>query len=99
MAIDSAWARLAALGTVGLTFAKVSLDSSVTVGGPPIGSALTGSEDATKSGWTAGRGLQLPSLYYDLGNISVQSTHPQQVLFTDQDVNGLIARGGIDYRF
>ena len=44
-------------------------------------------------------GLQLPSLYYDLGNISVQSTHPQQVLFTDQDVNGLIARGGIDYRF
>ena len=65
----------------------------------------------TKSGWTAGGGgavaltphisLKAEALYYDLGNISVQSTHPQQdvVLFTDQDVNGVIARGGIDYRF
>ena len=97
-------------GTAGLAFGKVSLDLSVTVDSPPMG-ALTGSEDATKSGWTAGGGgavaltphisLKAEALYYDLGNISVQSTHPQQdvVLFTDQDVNGVIARGGIDYRF
>ena len=97
-------------GTAGLAFAKVSLDSSVTVGNPPMG-ALTGSEDTTKSGWTAGGGgavaitphisLKAEALYYDLGNITVRSTHPQQdvVLSTDQAVNGVIARGGIDYRF
>jgi hypothetical protein len=41
------------------------------------------------------------ALYYDLGDITVRSTNPQQevVLSTDQDVNRVIARGGIDYRF
>ena len=97
-------------GTAGVAFAKVSLDSSVTVGNPPLGQ-LTGSEDTTKSGWTAGGGgavaitphisLKAEALYYDLGDITARSTNPQQdlVLFTDQDVNGVIARGGIDYRF
>ena len=97
-------------GTAGVAFAKVSLDTSVTVGDPPMGQ-LTGSEDATKSGWTAGGGgavaitphisLKAEALYYDLGNITVRSTDPRDevVLFTDQDVNGVIARGGIDYRF
>jgi outer membrane immunogenic protein len=97
-------------GTAGLAFAKVSLDSSVTVGKPPLGQ-LTGSEDTTKSGWTAGGGgavaitphisLKAEALYYDLGDITVRSTNPQQdsVLSTDQSVNGVIVRGGIDYRF
>jgi outer membrane immunogenic protein len=97
-------------GTAGLAFAKVSLDSSVTVGNPPMG-ALTGSEDTTKSGWTAGGGgavaitphisLKAEAIYYDLGDVTVRSTHPQQpnVLITDQEVNVVIARGGIDYKF
>ena len=97
-------------GTAGLAFAKVSLDTSVTVGDPPMGQ-LTGSEETTKSGWTAGGGgavaitphisLKAEAFYYDLGDVSVRSTNPQQdvVLFTDQEVNGVIARGGIDYRF
>jgi hypothetical protein len=49
-----------------------------------------------------------PALAADLADYSApsgpsayDSTNPQQdvVLFTDQDVNGVIARGGIDYRF
>lgn len=108
--VGVAFDRWLLYGTAGVAFAKVSLDTSVTVGDPPMGQ-LTGSEDTTKSGWTAGGGgavaitphisLKAEALYYDLGDITVRSTNPQQdvVHFTDQDVNGVIARGGIDYRF
>ena len=108
--VGVAFDRWLLYGTAGLAFAKLSLDTSVTVGDPPMGQ-LTGSEETTKSGWTAGGGgavaitphisLKAEALYYDLGNVTVRSTNPQQdvVLFTDQDVNGVIARGGIDYRF
>ena len=108
--VGVAFDRWLLYGTAGVAFAKVCLDTSVTVGDPPMGQ-LIGSEDTTKSGWTAGGGgavavtphisLKAEALYYDLGNVTVRSTNPQQdvVLFTDQDVNGMIARGGIDYRF
>ena len=74
---------------------------------------LTGSKEDTKTGWTAGGGgalgitdhlaVKAEALYYDLGQISIQSTSsidPQHdILVTDQDIRGIIARGGIDYRF
>jgi outer membrane immunogenic protein len=99
-------------GTGGLAFGEVSLQSSVTVGQPAMG-RLTGSEDATESGWTAGGGgalavtdnvsLKAEALYYDLGQISSRSTSsadPQNsILITHQDVSGVIVRGGADYRF
>ena len=99
-------------GTAGLAFAEVSLDSSVAVGEPVMG-VLTGSKEDTKTGWTAGGGgalgitdhlaVKAEALYYDLGQISIQSTSsidPQHdILVTDQDIRGIIARGGIDYRF
>ena len=108
--VGVAFDRWMLYGTAGVAFAKVSLDTTVTVGDPPMGQ-LTGAEDTTKSGWTAGGGgavaitphisLKAEALYYDLGNVTVRSTDPRDdvVLFTDQDVSGVIARGGIDYRF
>jgi outer membrane immunogenic protein len=95
-------------GTAGVAFGRISLDSSVAVS--DFGS-LTGSKETTKTGWIAGGGgavavtphisLKAEALYYDLGDITVASTNRIQdvVLFTDQDVKGVIVRGGLDYRF
>jgi outer membrane immunogenic protein len=108
--VGLAFDRWLLYGTAGLALAKVSLASSVTVGNPPLGQ-LSGSDETTKSGWTAGGGgavaltshisLKGEALYYDLGDITVASTNPLQdvVLFTDQEVKGVIVRGGLDYRF
>ena len=99
-------------GTGGVAFAKVSLDQSVEVSAPANG-RLAGSDEATKSGWTAGGGaaisltnhvsLRAEALFYDLGHIVVHASDPNDpehsVLTTDQDVNGTILKGGIDYRF
>ena len=98
--------------TGGLAFAKVSLDSSVTVGDPPMG-VLRGSRDETKSGWTAGGGgavavtshvsLKGEMLYYDVGHISVRADSSDDaqnsIQVTEQDLKGMIVRGGIDYKF
>jgi hypothetical protein len=66
-------------GTAGLAFAKVSLDSSVTVGNPPMG-ALTGSEDRTKMGmdcWRRGRCFYHASpMAYGRGSITTWATSP-----------------------
>jgi hypothetical protein len=71
---------------------------------------LTGSEDPTKTGCTAGGGgavaitphisLKAEALY-DLGDVTVAATNPLQasILITDQEVNGVIARAGLDYKF
>lgn len=99
-------------GTGGLALADVSLKSSVTVAAPANGH-LVGSDDKTKAGWTGGGGaafaltnhitLTAEGLYYDLGHISSHSTDPKDpqgsVLVTDQDINGAIVRGGVDYKF
>ena len=99
-------------GTAGLAFAKVSLNSSVAIGDPVMG-VLRGSTEETKTGWTAGGGAALSvtnhivvkaeALYYDLGDVSIQSTSPidpdHNTLVTDQDIRGVIARGGVDYQF
>jgi outer membrane immunogenic protein len=99
-------------GTGGLAIADVSMRSSVTVA-PPANGHLIGSDDKTKTGWTAGGGaafaltdhvtLKAEGLYYDLGHISTHSTDPKDpqssVLVTDQDINGAIVRGGLDYKF
>jgi len=99
-------------GTGGLAIGNVSMKSSVTVAAPANGE-LVGSDDKTKTGWTAGGGaafaltdhvtLKAEGLYYDLGHISTHSTDPKDpqnsALVTDQDINGAIVRGGLDYKF
>jgi outer membrane immunogenic protein len=99
-------------GTGGVAIGDVSMKSSVTVASPANGH-LIGSDDKTKTGWTAGGGaafahtdhisLKAEGLYYDLGHISSHSTDPKDpqdtVLVTDQAINGTLVRGGIDYKF
>jgi outer membrane immunogenic protein len=98
-------------GTAGLAFGKVSLESSVT--DQTAEGTLHGSNDGTKTGWTVGGGgalavtdnvsLKAEALYYDLGHMSSRSTSPEDpdnvTLITKQDVDGVIVRGGLDYRF
>jgi outer membrane immunogenic protein len=73
--------------------------------------ALAGSTDDTKVGWTVGGGAELAiadhfilkaeALYFDLGDVSVSATNPQTTISVDAEkkITGVIARGGIDYRF
>ncbi|HEY8277930.1 MAG TPA: outer membrane beta-barrel protein [Methyloceanibacter sp.] len=98
-------------GTGGLAFANVSMNTTVTVGDPPMG-ALTGAQEETKVGWTLGGGaeyaitdcvtIKAEALYFDLGSIALNASTPQ---FTDvtldvkQQVAGTIARAGVSYRF
>jgi outer membrane immunogenic protein len=98
-------------GTGGLAFADVSMQTTVTVGEPPMG-ALRGGNEQTKVGWTLGGGAEYAitdqvtikgeALYFDLGSISLNAATAQ---FTDvtmdvsQRVAGTIARAGISYRF
>jgi outer membrane immunogenic protein len=106
----AAFGRFLVYGTGGLAFADVSLHESVAVGAPGSG-ALVGSDEGTKTGWTAGGGAALAltdhitvkaeALYYDLGHVSLSATQPdnpssQQV---EQDVAGVIVQGGINYKF
>jgi outer membrane immunogenic protein len=98
-------------GTGGLAFGKVSMNTSVAVGEPPMGNLL-GSTEKTKSGWTLGGGAELAltdhvmvnaeALYFDLGNISLNAAAPgftTATLDVDQKVEGVIARAGISYKF
>jgi outer membrane immunogenic protein len=97
--------------TGGLAFADVSMQTTVTVGDPPMG-ALSGADDRTKVGWTLGGGaeyavtdcvtLKAEMLYFDLGSIALNASTPE---FTEvsidvrQRVAGTIARAGISYHF
>jgi len=99
-------------GTAGFAFAQVSLDSSVAIGNPVMG-VFAGSKDETRTGWMEGGGgalaitdhiaVKAEALYYDRGHVSIRSTSPidpeHNALVTDQDIHGVVARGGIDYRF
>jgi outer membrane immunogenic protein len=95
-------------GTGGLAFADVSMNQTVTVG---TDGQLVGSTDKTKTGWTLGGGaeyalcdnitLKAEALWIDLGNVSLRATNPQfdGALDVEQKVEGVIARGGIGYKF
>jgi outer membrane immunogenic protein len=98
-------------GTGGLAFGSVSMDTTVTVGDPPLGQ-LTGSTEKTKAGWTLGGGaeyalcnnitLKAEALWFDLGSISLNANAPALTtssLDVDQKIEGLIARAGIGYKF
>jgi outer membrane immunogenic protein len=95
-------------GTGGLAFADVSMNQTVTVGN--FGQ-LAGSTDKTKTGWTLGGGaeyaicdnitLKAEALWFDLGNVSLRATNPNfdGALDVEQKVEGVIARGGVGYKF
>ena len=73
-------------GTGGLAFANVSMNTTVTVGEPPLG-ALGGASEETKVGWTLGGGseyavtdhvtIKAEALYFDLGSVALNASTPQ----------------------
>ena len=95
-------------GTGGLAFADVSMNQTVTVG---TFGQLAGSTDKTKAGWTLGGGaeyalcdnitLKGEALWFDLGSASLRATNPQfdGALDVRQQIQGVIARAGIGYKF
>jgi outer membrane immunogenic protein len=95
-------------GTGGLAFADVSMNQTVTVG---TFGQLAGSTDNTKAGWTLGGGaeyalcdnitLKTEALWLDLGSASLRATNPQfdGALDVRQQIQGVIARAGIGYKF
>jgi outer membrane immunogenic protein len=95
-------------GTGGLAFADVSMGQTVTVG---TFGQLAGSADKTKTGWTLGGGaeyalcdnitLRAEALWFDLGKIDVRASTPNfdAAVDVDQKVEGVIARGGVGYKF
>ena len=95
-------------GTGGLAFADVSMNQTVTVG---TNGQLAGSTDKTKTGWTLGGGaeyalcdnitLKAEALWFDLGSVSLRATNPRfdGALDVRQQIQGVIARAGIGYKF
>jgi outer membrane immunogenic protein len=84
------------------------MDQTVTVG---TDGQLAGSTDKTKTGWTLGGGaeyalcanitVKAEALWFDLGHVSLRATNPNfdGALDVDQKVEGVIARGGVGYKF
>jgi outer membrane immunogenic protein len=95
-------------GTGGLALADTSMNTSVVIRRE---GSLVGSTDDTKVGWTAGGGAELAvadhltlkaeALYFDLGDVSLNAANPQTTISVDVEkkITGVIARGGIAYRF
>jgi len=102
-------------GTGGLAYGRVSsdLNFACTPGGAQCGGLLvTGSEQATKVGWTAGAGvdyalnrnlsLGLEYLYLDLGRdtvTGVQQGLPALTVSIDQHFAAHVLRGTLNWRF
>ena len=72
-------------GTGGLAFANVSMNTTITVGDLPM-SALSGTQDKTKVGWTLGGGAEYA--ISDCVTVDVE-----------QRIAGTITRAGVSYRF
>jgi outer membrane immunogenic protein len=97
-------------GTGGLAFGEVSMNTTVTVGDPPLGQ-LVGSTDKTKAGWTLGGGaeyalcnnitVKAEALWFDLGSTSLNASTPDfdSSVDVDQKIEGVIARAGVGYKF
>ena len=95
-------------GTGGLALADASMRTSVIIQSE---GSLVGSTDDTKVGWTAGGGAELAvadhltlkaeALYFDLGDLSLNATNPQTTISAgvEKKITGVIARGGIGYKF
>jgi outer membrane immunogenic protein len=95
-------------GTGGLALADTSMGTSVVIRRE---GSLVGSTDDTKVGWTAGGGAELAvadhlslkaeALYFDLGDVSLSATNPLTIISVDAEkkTTGVIARGGIAYKF
>jgi len=105
-----AFDRVLIYGTGGLAYGHVKVDqNSVPVPGPgPF--LFPSSASATKTGWTAGGGIEwafadkwstkIEGLYYDLGSIvSAGSAANGFSVGKNFDVRGGIARFGLNYRF
>ena len=84
------------------------MNQTVTVG---TFGQLIGSADKTKTGWTLGGGaeyalcdnvtVKAEALWFDLGSTSLRATNPQfdGALDVSQQIQGVIARGGVGYKF
>src|SRR5262249_14291373 len=100
--------RVLVYGTGGLAFGEVTTDSTVKVGNQ---GTLVGSTQEIKTGWTVGGGAEFAvtdhvtirgeALYFDLGNVSHSAANPGNTgsLNVDKRVTGVLARGGIGFKF
>lgn len=100
-------------GTGGVAIGKVQSDvsQSINVGGCTFGCG-SASNGATRTGWTAGGGIEaalnqrwsakIEAIYYDLGSVTVGYTTPGVVPSTasfSSDYRGALVRAGINFRF
>ena len=101
--------------TGGLAFGKVNADTHLTFidNTGVVTVQYIGAGSTTKTGWTAGGGVEtvllgnwtgkLEYLYYDLGAVRVSGIRtpvlPNLFTVNDQDVRGHIVRIGVNYRF
>ena len=104
-----AFDRVLIYGTGGLAYGHVKVDqNSVSVGGGPF--LFPSSASVTKTGWTAGGGIEwafagkwstkIEGLYYDLGSISSAGSAANGFMVGKNfDVRGGIVRAGLNYRF
>ena len=104
-----AFDRVLIYGTGGLAYGHVKVDqNSVSVGGGPF--LFPSSASVTKTGWTAGGGIEcafagkwstkIEGLYYDLGWISSAGSAANGFMVGKNfDVRGGIVRAGLNYRF
>jgi outer membrane immunogenic protein len=104
--------RVLVYATGGAAFADMEITTSV-VSDPVASGDFSGSDDGIELGWTAGAGVEFAlterwsvkaeALYYDLGEVSATATDdlqfPGDEIETSLEVNGVIARGGINFRF
>jgi outer membrane immunogenic protein len=103
--------RVLVFGTGGLALAGVDQDTSGITTPAALGN-FHGSSDDTQVGWTAGGGvefavaehitLKAEALYFDLGKQSATATDPTfngSSYTVSHDVNGVIARAGLNYKF
>jgi outer membrane immunogenic protein len=97
--------------TAGVAFANLQFQDTIFF--PPSGTTNTASSNQTKTGWTAGAGLEwamfgnwtmkVEYLYVDFGSVSYTSTNngafPLATILHDHRFNEQIARFGWNYRF
>jgi outer membrane immunogenic protein len=103
--------RFLVYATGGAAFADVSLSTTL-VATPLATGNFAGATDDVEFGWVAGLGGELgltehltfkvEGLFYDLGEISTTAldpAFPAAAINSELDLSGVIARGGINWRF
>ena len=105
-----AFDRVLVYGTGGLAYGHVKVDQNSVPVGAPGPFLFPSSASVTKTGWTAGGGIEwafagkwstkIEGLYYDLGSLSSAGSAANGFMVGKNfDVRGEIVRVGLNYRF